>query len=673
MTFFQKRVVSNKLTKLIENNPDVDIEEVLLHEDLSPTIREESEILYKRILQKEEDDEAQWFHQIINYALFDKREPKKYRPQNKIKQINKNAANFLENCGRKFTNYFITRNNQKNKKDEFIIKPAVLQKYLQDTITKFMSPKNKYNKDPMYAGHFQRFIENFLRWQALDSDETIGNLISFLVKNCRILAYQQLITRLISDYNGAVENEVIYKLLTQMLYQSYLAVKYIRNANISDIDSALTTSRKNIRNQNLDDSNQPLNLAKEPIPLIGVIFERDSIYEDLTDEREDVKIPWKKKNLPKSINDVNKEYDNIEDAELDAYLLIMSIRTSITEQTEVINFFREDTDEEYPLIQALFYCGTRCSEKSLISLEAFRLLTIIFNGSIGLSIKPWNSTEEGKSSFDFYNEYANEMVFDPTCLTYKMIHALPVFWNHRYNIDEYELSEEESSKVDTKDYYEDDKKHTRERENGETALEILQPCLFCEPPISSQLIYSCTDIFIQLSRTRRRILKSKQMTKTKRDQMVEIDGIILDFYQHHFRFGRKYPKTTLPELVLKKVIVPLNPIDRFYQKDETNKRRAILNGFITDFAIRMSNMRTNPFFLIGDEMSITEMGHSKCFSCFNHCNFLEYKFFSNFKLFKNSTFYSIKDEYEENVGDDEDEIDEEQYQKFNFKIITDIF
>lgn len=52
------------------------------------------------------------------------------------------------------------------------------------------------------------------------------------------------------------------------------------------------------------------------------------------------------------------------------------------------------------------------------------------------------------------------MLFDSMYVTYKMIHSLPVFWNHCYNTDKYELSKEESTKVDTTDYYDDEKKHT---------------------------------------------------------------------------------------------------------------------------------------------------------------------------------------------------------------------
>ena len=255
------------------------------------------------------------------------------------------------------------------------------------------------------------------------------------------------------------------------------------------------------------------------------------------------------------------------------------------------------------------------------------------------------------------------MVFTPTHLTYKMIHALPVFWNHRYNIDEYELSEEESTKVDTKDYYEDDKKHTRERENGETALEILQPCLFCEPPISSQLIYSCTDIFIQLSRTRRRILKTKPITDANRKVMVEIDGIILDFYQHHFRFGKKYPKATLPELVLKKVIVPLEPMNDYYQTKEENKRRAALSGFVVDFFLRMTSMRTNPFFQVNGGKKITKMGRAKCFTCNNLGEFFKYKDYTNFDLLKESTIYNKPIHSEFYFENDEDEEDAEEEDK----------
>lgn len=203
------------------------------------------------------------------------------------------------------------------------------------------------------------------------------------------------------------------------------------------------------------------------------------------------------------------------------------------------------------------------------------------------------------------------MNFNSSNLTCKMVHALPLFWNHRYNLNEYELSDEEKIIIDTSDYYEDDKKHERKREKGETALEILQPCLLSEPPISSQLIYSCTDIFIQLSRERSYVLH--ESTKNKIEQKISMDGIILDFYLHHFDFGKDFSDTSFSNLLYEGSIIPLPPIDKFYSKQHICKR-TILNGFLINFILRMYSMQTNPFFVLDSVEHLSKMGHHKCFS-----------------------------------------------------------
>ena len=100
---FRKKIFKSKLTNLIQNDPQVTLEDVLLHEQLSITIKNESEILYNRILQKNEDN---WLLNIFEYSLFDKKPPAKYQIYNTINQINKNASNFLENCGPKFIKFF---------------------------------------------------------------------------------------------------------------------------------------------------------------------------------------------------------------------------------------------------------------------------------------------------------------------------------------------------------------------------------------------------------------------------------------------------------------------------------------------------------------------------------------------------------------------------------------
>ena len=131
MSFFLKNAVSNALTKLIQSKPNIDIEIVLLHDDLSQTIEKESDILYNRILL---DEDEPWLNKIFDYALFNKIPPQKYKVNNSINQINKNASSFLENCGRRFMNYF---NN--SPKDTKVIQPDNLKKFLERIIIKFIN------------------------------------------------------------------------------------------------------------------------------------------------------------------------------------------------------------------------------------------------------------------------------------------------------------------------------------------------------------------------------------------------------------------------------------------------------------------------------------------------------------------------------------------------------
>lgn len=644
MAFFKARVIRNDLTNNLENNPNFTLEATLLHKDLSTTIRNESDILYGKIL---ENKGKPWFYTILAYALFDEKPPSEYDNLTR-KQINHNAANFLENCGRKFFTYF-----KKDQQDPKILKNTELKKKVIETIDDFT--KNEKSDDPMYAGHFQRFFENFLRWEAFNQEDEIKKILHFLVKKCRTLAYQQLIMRIISDYNGSIDPSIIYSLITIMLKYSFNAVKFIRKKINTDNQISMSTSIKERvkqdKKEKIEPDSQPLNLNKKSMPLVKTVFNKDINGSDLIETQENIQIPWK---IDPQLKIETPKYKTIEDAEMEVYLLIMSIRTSISEQSEIIKYFRdEDQVNGYPLIQALMYCGTRCGSQSLISLESFRLLSMIFNGSISLEIDSWNNKEEQKMKLDFYKNYANEINFDPTYLTYKMIHALPVFWNHRYNNDTYKMSEDEKKDVDVSDYYPPfDKPKTRKREEGETALEILQPCLFCDPPISSQLIFNCQDLFIQLLRYRRQLRKIKQKTDEDRDECVRLDGIILDYYQHRFDFG-KIKNTTIPNLI--KEIVPLEPTNQLYQEIK-ERRRASLSGFATNFFLTMTSLKLNAFFE-NEKNPISKMCHCDAFRVNNFGVFLEYKDYTKFEFLSEDTLYNkpIHSEFLFGNGDGEEE------------------
>ncbi|KAK8854005.1 hypothetical protein M9Y10_016554 [Tritrichomonas musculus] len=653
--FLKSRVLKNDLTQKIQENDDYPLEKILLHKDLSNTIRNESDTLYDRIFLKN------WFEEIINYALFDKPPPEEYEKDNGIKQINHNASNFLENCGRKFMKLLKL---DMDKKDP---------KYLINCVSRFISSdETSVNTDRMYAGHFQRFIENFFRWDAFSGhqDDLIVELIPFLIKKCRILAYQQLLTRIISDFSTKLGGDICYPIISKMLYHSYLAVKFIRIQLDESADystnllsqSAIFNNLSQLRKEGIDKIDmQPLNLGKKPIPLLDLIFDDNNDLVQNEDDNAEIKINWKPGTVPD--NEQIPHYENTEDAEMEAYLLIMSIRMSLYDLTEIIDYFRNDEENKYSLIEALFYCGTRCDVKSIISLEAFRLLDIIFNGSVGMSIEPWKTLEEDKMDLPFYPKYADNFVFDPSNLTYKMIHALPIFWNHRYNItgkNKYKMTLLEKKGNNVSDYYADLegidlKNQTRGRQEGETAVEILQPCLLCEPPISSTLIYTVTNIFIQLSKERKKLNEDENQTKEKRDRMLTIDCILYDFYGHHFDFENK-ENVRIVDLI--NDIVPLPSTDLYYYEDEEKPRRVPLNGFVFDFFLRLNNSeKINVFFEIGHKVIFSAMTHSQVMNDISTFTktIMQLDNSLNYDLLPEYILYNIPIHSDFYFGDDEDE------------------
>lgn len=587
---FKARVLRNALTDKIEKDTEFTLIDVLLHKDLPATVRGESDILYQRLL----SNKAEWFKQILNYALFDLKPPQKYEDLNKINQINRNASNFLENCGKKFAGFFI-----KESKDERLIGLSDLQKLLNSTIDEFIKPNNEINQNRMYAGHFQRFFENFLRWKAFGTADSsiklvLEKIVPFLIKNCKILAYQQLISRILCDFNGNIDADTKYTIISQVLYYSYQAVKYIRSNEEIQLPIINYTDVFN-------ESEQPINTRKNPIPFIK--YNYNSKNRIPLNGQDKLEIDWS------DHLKIETNFSDVESTEFIVYLLIMSIRTSIFEQSDNINAFRDDEKTNYRLIQSLLYCGIVSDVKSLISLEAFRLLDIVFNGITSIELEKWKSHESDKLQMKFYDNYANALIYDSNEPNLKMIQALPIFWNHRYKNSNYQMSEDELKPVDVSDYYGNEIKKTRKREEGETAFEILQPCLLAEPPFSSMLIHTYVKIFIDILDERKKLYENEEKTTEILDSMLDLDGIVIDFFRHHFKFADKKKEVKMCDLF--QSIIPLSPFDQFFSKEALRIIRTPLNGFIYDFFLRYynTNDNSNTLFEVNEDVNMTTIAH----------------------------------------------------------------
>lgn len=199
------------------------------------------------------------------------------------------------------------------------------------------------------------------------------------------------------------------------------------------------------------------------------------------------------------------------------------------------------------------------------------------------------------------------------------------FRNHRYNIDTYIMTEEEQRPIKISDYYSYKNHQKIKKQKGETALEILQPILLSEPPISSQLIFECIDIFIKISKRRKYLYETGSDDKKIRDQMVSIDMTLLSFYEHRFNFGQNMTGTFAD---IASCVFPLPPSSSYYDH-ALELARPVMNGFILNLMLQLSNS-SNCFFSIDDSKQFSNISLKRI-------NHLVYHIYPVISEYKNST------------------------------------
>ena len=217
--FKKKREYVNQLTELIKNNPNIDVETVFTHEQLSITIRNEAKIFLDYIFPEKEiesdDPILPNYDKIIDYALSNKThefiEDKSDFPNLNI--VNQNAASFLSSPSKRLNELV---NNDKKKR-------------LFKKLRYFICSECKANS--LAVGNFSRI---FAMWITKNPEEfeinnihkhyfyvdnfTIDDLIKFCVKNVQELAYAELLERfLTTEYDSESVNEIRTKVLYEIL------------------------------------------------------------------------------------------------------------------------------------------------------------------------------------------------------------------------------------------------------------------------------------------------------------------------------------------------------------------------------------------------------------------------------------------------------------------------
>ena len=202
--------------------------------------------------------------------------------------------------------------------------------------------------------------------------------------------------------------------------------------------------------------------------------------------------------------------------------------------------------------------------------------------------------------------------------------------------------------------------------------------MLAEPPISSNLICTGTKIFINILKERKELRENEDHSEEILDLMVYLDGIVIDFYKHHFKFA-SWNETKMCDLFQN--IIPLPPIDQYFAKDAEQLSRAPLNGFLIDLFLRMYDTtdNNNCLFDVNDDLIMTSMSHCKEVKEFDAYIYLVLRVKDVIKLNalrQEDIFnFSSRDNYNDNIeeedqkkadidfNNDDDEINENQVKK----------
>lgn len=569
------RKFENQLTKDIISNK-LNLEQVILHNDLSVSLRNESKELLDFLFQPDNYDD------LINYALFDKSpETEEYKYLTK-KQINNNAANILSYPSRKIKQIILKSVNGKKK-------PLLLQK-----MEIFLKKKN-YCLDPFYAGHFERIYESILREQESGFDtffneNFVSKLIPHVIENILIFPYRELFQALLEDFIDEMGEErtdyILEIILQQATFYSFILFKNSKNKTNS-LGYLYNKSKKKFKDH------RPINKYGKKIPLPQFVNYRvkngDVIEKTYIDNAKKLGKDF----FPEDKNPDKFQDENIDDIAMRAYFFLSCIYRAFD------NNKCFDPIKKPKFLEMLLYCGVFNDTESLSSMEAFRILESVYYGNTDENyfIPPY----QDQRFLDLIDKYADFVSYNHKSLNLLEVNAFPLFWNHRY---QYKQNYNKSCLIGIDPIL--GINSSIECDVKQTPLLVLRPLLFADPPISSKLIFSYLKIFRFLDFQRIQLTgeESKpinQYDKETQEKIRKIDFIVYEFIQRPFPFyiaeeTQKYNFFTFYEALDE--IIPIFPKD---EKSSVNSQiRAALNGSAFELCRTFQN---SSFFILNNEPS----------------------------------------------------------------------
>jgi hypothetical protein len=553
MTGLQRPGYQSGLTVAIERNKDISMIEVLKHPDLAITVRNEARALidYWRDTDSNRGDGGPRLYTLIEWAL-----TKKWNTGEasltgafKLYQLNRNASTVLASPSTKLRNLFREERCSKG------------YQMLLDFIGSDLA------LDTLFAGHFQRILESFFRafrdWQALLTDNA-PKLIGFILTNCHILPYQQLVCHLVVDFSNVLdlwEHMMPSQFLVRLLRKAAAYVFAIRETMPRETPPPSPAPPTADPEVSSGFGQPPLNWKGErTLSARGKkctmtdysLSHRTRRYEELyykhracvTDGPDGEAIPT----------------GTVRDLQRHVYVLLHSIQIMSGETSELLDWLSQTDD----VIRLLLTCGVYADSTSMISPQAFRLVyRALYVKEEGDAVKPeFDISDEKKGIVD---EFADAFLFSHD-ITEQMIAAFPIFWNHRYE----DLETLGNYPDVTVEPAFDCPGFPVHRPKGCTPLQFFGYCLVDEPSVSDVLNRSIMDALAHLNNKRKEAFDQKDWEK-----VIELDTFYFEFLR------TKHQDLDIGALA---DVIPFG-LDDPQAKETPERSRVHLSGSAHDFAI----------------------------------------------------------------------------------------
>jgi hypothetical protein len=512
-------------------------------------------------------DNGPRLHTLVEWALSDLWNTDTNIATFKLYQINKNAATFLSSTGRRVG--------------------ALVSKsqYAHAFVRNFIHTSVSLN--PMFAGHFQRIVEAFLRSDIaqLDNPVFMDPFIVFAIENINVLAYQQLMCHIVVDIPVALDqvggtSRIIQSILRGAAHRAFI-VEQTRHIDARPIESTTVTQTvaKKFRPPVNSHCVEFAEYTGVPHRITGKFISPSAPgYSDrLAARRLKIGFP----------DDLGESFEM---AQLKAYLLVNSIATMAAEDSGML-LDLQTPENRLPFLELLLTIGVYSDPYSMVAKCAFRLADWIVNGLPEGDDTDDNDTADKTPPSSYFeddiqnllNDFAQDFNFSKD-VTAQMIAAFPLFWNYRYaDLADPDLTEPpDYPDVELMLCAPDGDPDEAPVENfrrapGLTPLELYGQFMLSEPPMNDGLNREIKAVFKRLQAEIKKIDERQGVDPTELLRLSTSRSLIFyEFLRTKFVYQNATGSFQTDMEVLRDSI-PLIGIHSYYL---THAHRAPLNGAI---------------------------------------------------------------------------------------------